>query len=150
MVYDKLESAENYFAINSGLEAAFNFIKQEGIEKLESAQYEIKGDKVFAIITDNAGKTKNEAKLEAHRKYIDIQFLISGDENIGWRSYKDCRVVQSVFDEAKDAELFFDEPQMYFKLLPGAFVIFFPEDAHAPMISDNKVHKIVVKVAIEQ
>lgn len=148
MIFDKLENASNYFAIHPQFEKAFAFLTRQDLGALEETTFEIDGRSVYAMTSDRPGKKKEAAKLEAHRKYIDIQFLIEGNEQIGWKAYNDCKEVSSEFNAEKDFELFSDPAQTYFTLTPGTFAVFFPGDAHAPMVSDSIVHKVVIKVII--
>lgn len=148
MIFDKLENAKNYFQLHPKFENAFKFLSDADIAGLDLATYDIDGKDVYAMITSKHGKKKADAKLEAHRKYIDIQFLIMGEEQIGWKAYNDCKIVSSPFNPENDIEFFEDEVQTYFKLVPNTFAIFFPEDSHAPMVSETNVHKVVIKVKL--
>lgn len=149
MIFDKLENAKKYFALHPGFEAAFNFLKQDDLVIMECMTYEIDGKNIYAMITNNPGKKKEEAKLEAHKKYIDIQFLMEGTEEIGWKAYDDCNEVLKEYSEEKDIEFFADEAQTYLNFTPHTFAIFYPEDAHAPMVADSNIHKVVIKVIVK-
>jgi len=146
MIFDKLENAKNYESLNTGFKKAFEFLSRPDIAELECKKYEIDGTNVFAMITDKPGKNKEEAKLEAHNKYIDIQFLIKGSEEIGWKARVDCKAIAVPFNAEKDIEFYSDKAQTYFSFSPFDFAVFFPEDAHAPMVSETNVHKVVIKV----
>ena len=98
MIFDKLENAANYYALHPGFEKAFRFLQNNDIALLEHTTYEIEGRSVYAMISGKQGKVKEDAKLEAHRKYIDIQILIAGSEQIGWKAYNDCKEVSAEFN----------------------------------------------------
>ncbi len=115
---------------------------------MDSARNEIDGDKLFALMSRKIGKQRNEAKLEVHRKYIDIQFVLGGIDTMGWKPASDCSEVLAAYDEEKDIGFFADEPSMWCPVHAGAYAIFFPEDAHAPMVSNGEIHKIILKVAV--
>ncbi len=148
MVLDRLENAEVYFGLHPGFSKAFQFLRRADLASLAVARHPIDSDRLYALTQKDNGKDEREAPLEAHMKYIDIQFLIDGDEHIGWKAREDCAVASLSYDEGKDIEFFSDSPQTYLALKPGMFAIFFPEDAHAPMISKGHVQKCVVKVRL--
>ncbi|HEY2895332.1 MAG TPA: YhcH/YjgK/YiaL family protein, partial [Pirellulales bacterium] len=85
MILDELASAARYEKLHAGFHAGFEFLMQANLASLESGRHEIDGDRVFALINRDPGRGRAGARLEAHRKYIDIQFLVSGQEEIGWR-----------------------------------------------------------------
>lgn len=148
MIIDKLENSSKYFGLNPNFHKAFAFLQNNDLKKMESGKFDIDGDKVYAAITSKQGKDKDDAKLEIHKKYIDIQFLIGGSEAMGWKYTKDCQKPAGEFNAERDILFYEDEPEVWFNLVPGTFAILFPNDAHAPMISNENVHKVVVKVAI--
>jgi YhcH/YjgK/YiaL family protein len=127
-------------------ERAFSFLKMDSLMYLAEGRHEIDGDRLFAIIQKDLGRSKVETKLEAHRKYIDIQYVISGTDEMGWRPTAACKSVESPYDEIQDIGFFNDEPQIWTKVEPGHFAIFTPDDAHAPMVSSGEIHKVVIKV----
>ncbi len=148
MIFDKLENAKRYFQMHPQFEEAFRFLSKKDLAVLPLEKFELDAKNLFVMLTDKPGKTPEAAKLEAHKAYIDIQFLIAGSEKIGWKAYNDCKEVQKEYDSVKDIEYFCDAPQTYFSLTPGSFAIFFPEDGHAPMVGEGTIHMAVVKVKI--
>lgn len=95
------------------------------------------------------GRTAANAPLEAHNKYIDVQVCIDGTEHMGWKHRGDCQKARSAFDTERDIVFFDDEPDFLFKVKPGHFAIFFPNDAHAPLIADETICKVVFKIPVE-
>ena len=95
------------------------------------------------------GRGREGARLEAHRRYIDIQYTIGGDEEIGWTSFASCQVPDGAFDAAKDIGFFGDAPSAWLRVPAGSFAIFFPEDAHAPLAGRGALVKAIVKVAVK-
>lgn len=148
MIFDKIENAQKYFPLHPGFKEAFAFLAQQEIATLPLEKIELAGSDLFVMLSNKAGKTPEAAKIEAHKNYIDIQYLISGEEKIGWKAYPECKEVEKPYDSVKDIEYFADSPQTYFSLTPGSFAIFFPEDGHVPMIGEGMIHKAVVKVKI--
>lgn len=148
MILDTLANAETYMGFNPGFEKAFAFLRRAGLSTLDAGKYPIDGDDVFALVQKNPGKLTKDAHLEAHRNYIDIQFLIDGDEQTGWKLRDECKEVLQPYNVERDIEFFSDAPLNYLTLKPDMFTVFFPGDAHAPMISNGTVHKCVVKVRV--
>lgn len=95
------------------------------------------------------GKPREMARLEAHRKYIDIQLVLEGDETMGWKPLVDCVDAVSEHSAEKDIRFFRDAPASWIAVPPGHFCIFFPEDAHAPLVGTGALHKVIFKVAVE-
>ena len=148
MIIDTLSNAEKYFSLNQRFRAAFGYLRTPIARNLDSMRNEIDGDKVIALVTRKMGKQRTDAKLEVHRKYIDIQFVLGGIDTIGWKSACDCGEVLTPYDDEKDIGFFADQPVMWLPVPQGTYAIFFPEDAHAPMVSNREIHKITVKVAV--
>jgi YhcH/YjgK/YiaL family protein len=119
------------------------------LAELPVGRHEIDGDRLFCMISKGPGRSRAEAKLEAHRKYIDIQYVIAGTEEMGWRPTAACTLSEVSYDAEKDIEFFADEPESWTQVPAGSFVIFFPQDAHAPLVSDAEIHKAVLKIAVE-
>ena len=146
MILDTLENAAKYAGLKMGISEAFGFLDQPGLAELAAGEYEILGDRVFAIIMHENGRKVGDAELEGHRKYIDIQYVISGEESMGWKAREG--LVNSVdYDEEKDLEFFEGEADSILRVPPGSFAIFLPTDAHLPLLGNGPIHKVVVKVA---
>lgn len=150
ILMDNIENSENYYDLHPAFKQAFEFLKLRTTADLPVGKHEINGDRLFCIVAKDTGRTRAEAKLEAHRKYIDIQYVIRGLEETGWRPTATCDSVDQAYDMNDDIGFFKDEPQTWTKVPAGSFTIFFPEDAHAPMVGDQQIHKIVLKVLLEQ
>ena len=149
MIIDRLENADRYGDMHPGFAQAFAFLRRSDLAELPAERHEIDGDKLFCMISKGPGRPRTEAKLEAHRKYIDIQYVIAGDEEMGWKLTTDCHVVDVPYDGDKDIMFFKDEPDSWNKVPPGSFVIFYPRDAHAPLAGEGEIHKVVVKIAVD-
>jgi YhcH/YjgK/YiaL family protein len=114
---------------------------------VQPGRYEIVGDEVFAIIEDTTGRGREASPLEYHRRYIDIQYVVSGEETFGWSAIAECNAPKGEFDSSRDIGFYNDQPSNWVKIPAGYFAIFFPEDCHAPLAGDGAVQKIVIKVA---
>lgn len=149
MILDVLENANRYLAFKNGFPKAFEFLSRRDLAELPAGKYEIDGSRVYAIIAKESGRGKEDARLEAHQQYIDIQLILAGKDEMGWKSVTACKQPAGEYDEESDIRFFGDEPDIWFPVESNVFVIFFPEDAHMPMISAGLIHKVVVKVTVE-
>jgi biofilm protein TabA len=147
MILARLEQAERYLALHQDFAAAFAFLREGAIGDQPPGRIEI-GRGMYAVVSQSPARPRSEALLEAHRKYIDIQYVIAGIEEIGWKSRSGCQRPRGDYDAERDIEFFGDTPESYLTVRCGQFTIFFPDDAHAPLIGTGKVHKIVIKVPL--
>ncbi len=146
MIIDSFLGLERYFSMNPGFEKAFKFLRQQPLENLTEGRHEVDGDNVYISVTEKPGKDPKDAKLEVHDSYIDIQILVKGSESFGYLDRRFCKQVHTPYDSNKDIAFYQDIPEVFFTLEPGNIAIFFPHDAHAPMIGNGPIRKIVVKV----
>ena len=149
IITNKLQHAERYFKMHPSFEKAFAFLRQNGLTELPAGRHEIDGERLFCMISKGPGRSRAEAKLEAHRKYIDIQYVIAGTDEMGWKPTANCKVIDIEYDADKDIMFFKDKPEIWTEVPAGSFVIFFPQDAHAPLVSGGEIHKAVLKIAVE-
>ena len=145
MILARLEQADRYLALHPDFFAAIAFLRGQPLNHLPLGRIEITGT-MYAMVSRSPARRRSEARLEAHRKYIDIQYLIEGVEEMGWSARLRCQQLPGQYDSEKDIEFFGDAPDTYLTVHPGEFVIFFPDDAHAPLIGTGEIHKIVIKV----
>ena len=149
MIIDYLQNADRYSPLHPGFVGAFAFLRRGDVGQLPSGRHDIDGERLYAIVSRDQGRGREKSLLEAHRRYIDIQFVISGEDCIGWLPISDCERVSSPYDANRDLEFFFDRPATWLAVSPGNFAAFYPEDAHAPLAAQGPIHKVVVKVAVE-
>lgn len=147
MILDILDNAERYADLHPGLDLAFAFLRRGDLAELADGRHEIDGDRVYAMVMRGPGRASFEAELETHQAYIDVQVVVEGLDEMGWKAAANCEEPTGEHDEEKDVRFFADEPDAWIAVGPGAFAVFFPEDAHLPMISDENLHKVVIKVA---
>jgi YhcH/YjgK/YiaL family protein len=149
MILDVLENAHRYLALNKGFTKAFEFLLRPDLKELPVEKYEIDGEHVYAMVSKDTGRKKEDALLETHEKYIDIQLVLAGTDDMGWRPKSLCKRPSDEYDQKTDVQYFVDRPDTWLAIGSGAFAIFFPEDAHMPLISSGQIHKVVVKVAAD-
>lgn len=152
MILDRLENASLYFGYNSRMKAAFEFLRQHRDGNLADGEHEVDGRNLFAIVKDFATRELKGPVWESHRNYIDIQYVVSGVERMGWAHLDYLKNgVTTPYDPANDAALY-EGDGVWIDMKAGEFVVFGPSDAHAPIIKLNgceKVRKIVMKVAVD-
>jgi biofilm protein TabA len=143
---------EFYQFLNEDFKAAFDFLKGRELDKLEAGRYDI-NERVFAIVQIYQTEPESQVKWEAHKKYFDIQYVVSGKEK--FLIIQKSKLNETVpYDDAKDIAFFgetMDSADSVI-LLPGDLVIVGPEEAHKPrcMIKESQsVKKIIVKVPVE-
>ena len=117
---------------------------------LSDGRHEIDGDNVFALVARGQGRGPLDSPLEFHRRYLDIQYVVSGQEAIGWLPTQQCVDVKCEYLPDQDIGFFLDRPKSWIAVAPGNFAVFFPSDAHAPLGGSGPFHKVVVKVALDQ
>ncbi len=150
MVLDTFVNAERYAGLHRRFGHALRFLAETDLASLPTGRNEIDGDDLFVIIDRKDGRGHDGARLEAHRRYIDIQLTLRGDEEIGWTPLASCTAPEGDFDAAKDIVFFDDAPSTWLALPAGTFAIFFPEDAHAPLAGTGALVKAIVKVALDR
>lgn len=144
---DKMEFARQYQVNKVWWDKAFSFLKEHDLTTLAKGKYPIDGDNVFATVTEDPTKDFDKTGWESHRKYIDIQCVITGDEKMGKWPVAEATVTKP-YDESKDVANY-EAPGKFYTLPAGSFIIFFPGDAHRPSISPDGSKKVEKKIVIK-
>jgi len=147
---DQREFAIQYHKNPEVWNKAFTFLKSTPLDTLSKGRHEIDGDFLYANADQYTTKNEEVAKFEAHRKYADIQYVISGNERIGVRPLAKGEITEDYVD-AKDVLFLRYDDKNYQAADPGKFFIFFPADAHSPGVKADTnmvVHKVVLKVRV--
>ena len=126
----------------------FDFVKSHDFEKIPLGRVEIDGDDVFVnnVLVD--GVDASVQPLEMHREYIDVHVLLAGKERIGYKPLERIKTFSKEYSAEGDCALSTDEPDFHIDMEPGDFCIVFPEDPHAPAISDGKIRKLIGKIKV--
>jgi biofilm protein TabA len=148
MILAKLTEADRYFALHPQFAGAFEFLRSSDLMALPPGRHAIQGEQLFTIVEACAGRTRAEAKLESHRRYIDIQLVLEGIDEMGWKPVAECMDPKTDYDAVRDIRFFNDAPVSWIATPPGSFCLFFPDDAHAPLVSTGLIRKVVVKIAV--
>jgi biofilm protein TabA len=149
---NRREFAISYFKNKERWDKAYKFFLNNDLSKLETKRYDIDGDNLFATVSEYLTKNEETTNFEAHRKYIDIQYVISGVEIMNIAPLSSVKEVITPYDGAKDIEFMKVSNVVDYKATPTNFFIFFPGDAHRPGIKDkvnSTVRKVVIKVKVE-
>ncbi len=149
---NKKELAGYYFKNSGRWNKAFAFLKNTDLSKIEPGRYAIDGDNLYAIVSESMTKNEEETKFEAHRKYIDIQHVITGAEQMSISPISEKMQEVTPYDPAKDVEFMTVKQTSSYVATPDKFFIFFPSDIHRPSVKvgENKtVRKVVVKVRVD-
>lgn len=149
MIKDTLENASTYYNLSEGIKNGLNWLENTNLEDLEDGKYEINGDYLYASV--QTYNTKDDAKYESHHKYIDIQYIIKGIEQVGITNLGNCTTCVE-YDSERDLEFYnINCSEEFVELTEGQFLILYPQDAHKPSIKkllSSQVKKVVVKVKI--
>jgi biofilm protein TabA len=149
LIFANIKDAERYENINMNFKKAFNFLKREDLNELLPGRYEIDSENVFALVQEYETKDLYNAKYEVHKKYIDIQYMLEGQEKVGYCNLDNLKV-STPYSIEKDFMLLDGEKEL-FLLNSKEFFVFFPEDAHMPGLVNKeklKVKKVVIKIKI--
>jgi YhcH/YjgK/YiaL family protein len=144
--------AISYFQHKERWDKAFTFLKESDLTNMELKRYDIDGDNLYAPVSEYITKNEEDARYEAHKKYIDIQYVITGKELIGIAPANLQKEILEPYNETKDIIFITVGQIINFKASPDRFFIFFPDDLHRPGIKDGEnspVRKAVVKVKID-
>jgi len=151
MIADILKNRHLYESISPRIKTALEYIATTDFLKMEQGKYELDGANLFVLIQEYDTIPCEQGKWECHQKYIDIQYIIEGVEQIGVNNINKMQVAIE-YDSEKDMA-FLNGDGDYVTFSKGSYGIFFPEDAHKPKIAPNdvsgKVKKAVVKIKID-
>jgi len=148
MIIDQITNSPSYYPLHPRLRTAFDFLQQTELASLSPGRHEIDGANLFAMVQQYTTKPREQAAWEAHRRYIDLQVVLSGYELVGYANIN--RLDQGIYDETKDY-LPLHGAGDFLTLYPGNFALLLPQDAHAPGLagaSPTLVNKIVVKISV--
>lgn len=147
---DRKEFAIAYHKHPERWNAAFTFMSSSDLVSLENKRYDIDGDNVYALVSEYV--TKDEAQFEAHRKYVDIQYVVSGSEQMGMAPLASLKESTVPYDDSRDIEFMTVTDSTYHIATPENFLLFFPSAIHKPGMKIDRnipVKKVVIKVKLD-
>ncbi|KIL41457.1 hypothetical protein SD70_07430 [Gordoniibacillus kamchatkensis] len=150
MIIDHIKNASLYAAMHSGFASAFDFIANNELAAMQPGKYEINGSDLFLLLQNYCTRPLEQGFWEAHRSYIDIQYMLEGTERMGYAHADHLTVTEDHLDE-KDYKVLVGNGD-FVTVGKGSFAIFYPDDAHMPCLAVTKpepVMKAVFKVKIQ-
>ncbi len=150
MILAHIEDSERYFSLHPLFKQLFDYVKTHDLSQVPAERITLDGERLFINVADASLKSPEEQVLEVHRRYIDVHFPLSNNEVMGWSPLQGLQS-ESVnpFNEEDDYAVYAEAAQTYLTIRPGEFVIVWPEDAHAPIIGEGKLRKLIAKVLID-
>lgn len=150
MIFGSLNHTSTAEKAHPLFKQAFDYIRTADIQALfaDPAKIELAGRDLYLFGSEYQGKTREQARIEAHRRYIDIQIAVEGIEEMGWVDVGNCGEVVTPYNPDKDVEFYAGPVSNWFFVAPGQYAIFFPEDGHQPGVGQGTLKKIVVKVLL--
>jgi YhcH/YjgK/YiaL family protein len=150
MIADILKNRQLYSVISPRIKTALDYIAGTDFSSMEPGRYELDGSNLFVLVQAYDSIPKQQGKWECHNKYIDIQYIAEGVEQIGCNSTEKMKI-STEYNPEKDIAFLSGEGD-YITFSKGSYGIFFPDDAHQPKIAVNdipaKVKKVVVKIKV--
>jgi len=146
MILCSIPEFRRYTALHPGFARVAAFLEDADLRSLPEGRTEIQSEDLFVIAAPEA-HPRPEAPLEAHRRFIDVQVVLSGTDTMGWAPLSGCVAVTTPYDAEKDILFFGEKPLSWVAVPQGHLAVFFPEDVHAPLTGGGgPVHKLVFKV----
>lgn len=150
MIKDNIKNSKLYYNLSENIQKGLKWLEETDLINIKNGKYEIDDNKVFANVQEY--KTKQNAKYEAHHKYIDIQYIVKGEELIGVTTHENC-IITDKYNSETDLEFMdININDEYITLKEQEFLILYPHDVHKPSINpyfgQNNVKKVVVKALI--
>lgn len=148
MIADHLTNAERYAVLGPLFKQAFDFLRNQNLDTLADGRHDLAGDRLFALVQGYHTKPQSEGFWEAHRRYIDLQFIVQGIERIGYAPLH--RMTLESYDDSRDLSVLHGEGD-FLTLTDGCFLLLWPEDVHMPGLQIDQstaVRKIVFKIAV--
>ena len=149
MIIGSLTQTKRFEILHPDFKKVFEYVRSGDWQQVTAGKIILEEDKIWVNVDEVTGKSREAAKLEAHNLFIDIQIPLLQEETFGWEERGRLAMEEEEGYQVQNDILFYQErPALYFTLPVGDFVIFFPEDAHAPCIGNGKMKKMVVKVKL--
>lgn len=148
MIVEHLSRADRLAALHPRFAQAFAFLRRADLATIPDGRHVIDGDHLFAIIARGPARGRDKSPLEFHQRYIDIQYVVSGSDTIGWQPVEACRNLSTPYESDREVGFYADAPDTWLSVPAGFFAILYPEDPHAPLAGTEAAHKVVIKVEL--
>ncbi|MCR5077824.1 MAG: YhcH/YjgK/YiaL family protein [Prevotella sp.] len=148
MIIADLNSCSRYYGLHPRMKEAMEYILHHDFTHDEPGHIPLDGDNLFINLDEVELKPKDRQRLEFHQRYIDVQVPLLLEETMGWTPMAALGTPDIAYDALRDCGFYSQPARNYLKVSPGQFAVFFPEDAHAPIIGEGRQRKLVAKVRI--
>lgn len=148
MIIGSINQTEPLDRLDERLKRFFDYVRSTNFDDLPLGKVIVDGDEIFVMNLNIDGANKETQPLEMHRQYIDVHVLLNGNEEIGWKPIEEITHYTQEYKAEGDCALSDDKPRYYINLHPGEFCIVYPQDPHAPAISDGKIRKLIGKIKL--
>lgn len=148
MIISNLPNSKRIECLHPLFKTLFDYVKSHDLLNTELGRITLDGDDLFINNVNPQCVEEKDQVLELHQDYIDVHILLEGRERIGWKAVEDVRNCIQEYNKEGDCALYKDIPTSFVDLVPGQFVVVYPEDPHAPVIGKGKIRKLIAKVRI--
>ena len=148
MIYSTLTESKHIESLHPKFKQLFDYVKEHDLLRQETGRITLDGDNLFINNVNPQMVSADEQVLEVHQRYLDVHIPLDKGETIGIKPLENCTDLKSEFNSEDDYALYSDKPTNYVTLQPGEFLIVYPHDAHAPIIGEGKIRKLIAKVLI--
>lgn len=151
MIFSSIYAKDDVSRYPQAIQTAIAYLKSNDFLKMEPGVYEIQGKDIYAQVFDAETEAAAEKRPEVHEKFVDVQFLASGKERLGFTPDTGSYEVEERIDERDLIFYKAVENEGFIEAVPGCYSIFFPQDVHRPACASGepmKVRKVVVKVSV--
>src|ERR1035437_2969635 len=151
MISDNIKNRNSYTALSQRIKTSLDYLSETDFSHMQPGRYELDGSNLFVLVQEYDSLQKEQGKWECHKKYIDIQYIAGGVEQIGFANIDNMKVTTE-YNPEKDVAFLSGEGD-YVTLKKGSYGIFFPQDAHQPKIAlagkATPVKKVVIKIKVD-
>lgn len=151
MIYGRLESfADEAMALPENILEGLRFLSRTNLAVLPKGRIDIDGDRIFAVVQDYSTRPKDDIRPEAHASYVDLQYVVSGKESVGFGHIATAPAAIEDFIEERDVRFYGEVPEESSLILSaGSYAVFYPWDVHRPgcvVSTPEDVRKVIVKI----
>ncbi len=148
MIIANISDSKRYEAMHPLIKVLFDYLAANDLTNAPTGRITVQGDDLFINVNESTLVPREQQKLEVHRKYLDVHIPLSCAEEFGWRHLSTLGQSDAPFDADNDFALYTAPSHKWFTLSPGEFCIVYPEDAHAPIVGQGQIRKLVAKIKL--
>ena len=148
MIIAKLSDHKRYEALHPLFKPLFEYVITHDFAQLQPGRITLQGDDLFINLDQSQLVARQDQRLEVHRRYIDIHMPLTCAEDFGWRHLSTLGNSDAPFNTQRDFAFYTAPADKWFTLCSGEFCVVFPEDAHAPIVGNGTIRKLVAKIRL--